>query len=74
MIDEVNALSSKALKWADAVRTKRINPTKAWCSINHTIMKTIEHPLAATSISKKDMQDIMRPISQAALPQRMAQS
>jgi len=68
MIDKVNALKSKALKWADAVRTKHINPTEAWYSINHTIMKTIKYPLAATSISKKDMQDIMRPILQAALP------
>jgi len=41
MIDEVNALKSKARKWADAVRTKRINPTEACYSINHTIMKTI---------------------------------
>jgi len=73
MIGEVNALKSKALKWADAVRTKHINPTKAWYSINHTIMKTIEYPLAATSISKKDMQDIMRPIFQAALPKARIQ-
>jgi len=68
MIDEVNALKSKALKWADAVRTKRISPTEAWCYIKHIIMKTIKYPLAATSISKKDMQDIMRLILQAALP------
>jgi len=68
MTDEVNALKSKALKWVDVVRTKHINPTEAWYSINHTIMKMIEYPLAATSISKKDMQDIMHPILQAALP------
>jgi len=69
----IDALKSKALKWADAVGTKRINPTEAWYSINHTIMKTIEYPLAATSISKKDMQDIMRPILQAALPKTRTQ-
>jgi len=73
MIDEVNALKSKALKWVDAVRTKRINPFEAWYSINHTIMKMIEYLLAATSISKKDMQDIMRPILQAALPKACIQ-
>jgi len=73
MIDELNALKSKALKLADAVRTKCINPTEAWYSINHTIMKTIEYPLAATSMSKKDMQDIMRPILQAALPKARIQ-
>jgi len=68
MMDKANALKSKTLKWADAVQTKRINPTEAWHSINHTIMKTIEHLLAAASISKKDMQDIVRPILLAALP------
>jgi len=36
-------------------------------------MKTIDYPLAATSISKKDMQDIMRPILQAALPKACIQ-
>jgi len=36
-------------------------------------MKTIEHLLAATSISKKDMQDIMRPILQAVLPKACIQ-
>ena len=73
MKDEVAALKAKALKWADAVKTKRINPTEAWYSVNHTIMKTIEYPLAATSISKQDMQDIMRPILQAALPKARIQ-
>ena len=73
MKDEVEALKQKALKWADAVRTKRINPTEAWYSVNHTIMKTIEYPLAATSISPSDMQDIMRPILQAALPKARIQ-
>jgi len=36
-------------------------------------MKTIEYPLAATFISKKDMQDIMCPILQAALPKARTQ-
>jgi len=68
MTDEVNTLKSKALKRADVVHTKRTNPTKAWYSVNHTITKMIECPLAATFISKKEVQDIMRPILQAALP------
>jgi len=68
MTDEVNALKSKALKWVDAVQTKHINPTEAWYSVNHTIVKTIKYLLAPTSISKKDIQDVMRPILQAALP------
>jgi len=36
MIDKVNALKSKALKSAGAVRNKRINPTEAWYSINRS--------------------------------------
>jgi len=55
------------------VQTRRINPTESWYSINHTIMKTIEYPLAVTSISKKDIQDIMCPILQAALPKARIQ-
>jgi len=73
MTNKVNTLKSKALKWADAVQTKCIDPTKAWYSVNHIIMKTIKYPLAATSISKKDMQDLMRPILQAVLPRARIQ-
>ena len=71
--DEVKALKAKALQWANAVHAKCINPTEAWYSVNHTILKTIEYPLVATSISKKDRKDIMRPILQAALPKARIQ-
>ena len=73
MDNEVAVLKDKARKWADSVRTKRISPTEAWYSVNSTIMKTIEYPLMATCICRKDMQDIMRPILQAALPKAKIQ-
>jgi len=71
MHDEVQSQKTKAKKWADAVQTRHINPTIAWCSV--TIMKTIEYPLMATCISRKGMDDIMRPILQAALPKAAIQ-
>jgi len=73
MINKVNGLEDKALKWADVVHTKCINPDEAWHSLNHAIMKTRECPLAATSSSKNDMQDIMCPILQVALPKARIQ-
>jgi len=42
MIDEVNAPKNKALKWADAVQTERLDPTEATTT-------PMENPLAATS-------------------------
>ena len=73
MHDEVVHLKANAKKWTDAVRSRRINPTEAWYSVTSTIMKTLEYPLMATCISRTDMDDIMRPILQAALPKASIQ-
>ena len=68
MKDQVQHLRRRAMEWCDALRTKRLKKSEAWCCLNSTIMKTIEYPLMATTISKEDLQSIMRPILQTALP------
>ena len=51
MKDEVKYLQQKAIKWADALRTRKIQPYEAWYCLNAMIMKTIEYPLMATTLS-----------------------
>ena len=68
MDDEVHYLKTKVTKWCDAVRSKRLLRSEAWYCLNSTIMKTIEYPLMATTISKRDMDEIMKPILATALP------
>lgn len=67
MLDEAKFLKKKAIRWSDALRTNRIKPSQAWCCLNSTIMKKIEYPLVATTLSRKQIDDIMRPILRGAL-------
>ena len=54
--------------WADRVRSGRLNHAEAWFSLNLCIMKTLEYPLMATSLSKAQCATIMQPILDAGLP------
>lgn len=67
MDDEVEYLESKAIEWAEAVRTKKLSKREAWHCLNSTIMKTIEYPLVATTFSRKQIDQIMQPILQVIL-------
>ena len=42
MKDQAKAMKQKAIKWSDALRTKKIKPHEAWYCLNATIMKTLE--------------------------------
>ena len=68
MDDQVEAMKAKVAKWVDGVRTKRINSTNAWYCLNSTIMKTLEYPLMATTLTADETTSIMWPLLQAALP------
>ena len=61
-------MQAKVAKWVDGIRTKRINATNAWYCLNRTIMKTLEYPLMATTLTEEDSGAIMWPLLQAALP------
>ena len=61
-------LRSIAQKWADQVRCGRLAPSEAWFSLNHTVMRALEYPLMATSLSKSQCDTIMTVLLQAALP------
>jgi hypothetical protein len=68
MINKCKYLISKAKKWADSIGTRRLSKYDAWKVLNCTIMKTIEYPLAATTLSCKDVDAIMHPILTTMLP------
>jgi len=66
MEDQVVAMQAKVAKWVDGIRTKRINATNAWHCLNSTIMKTLECPLMATTLTEEESGAIMWPLLQAA--------
>ncbi len=66
--DQTQALWEKASKWADQVRTGRFSHAEAWFSLQYCVMKSLEYPLMATSLSKAQCDKIMKPIRASALP------
>jgi exonuclease III len=68
MKQEVNYLRSRSKAWADSLRTKRIRKDDAWYCVNTSILRTIEYPLTATSLTAKQCAYIMSPILKAMLP------
>jgi hypothetical protein len=65
---QTQSLWEKANIWADKVRTGRFSHAKAWFSLQFCLMKSLEYPLMATSLSKAQCDKIMKPIRAAALP------
>ena len=64
---EVRYLQGKTALWVDHVRTKKIKKEEAWYCLNSTILKTLEYPLTATTLSRKEVDEIMRPLLRAFL-------
>jgi hypothetical protein len=65
---QTEALMTKANAWADKVRTGHFSQAEAWFSLQYCVMKSLEYPLMATSLSKKQCDKIMKPIRAAVLP------
>jgi hypothetical protein len=64
---QTQELWEKATQWADKVRTGTFSHAEAWFSLQFCIMKSLEYPLMATSLSKAQCDRIMKPIRAAAL-------
>jgi hypothetical protein len=66
--EQVAQLRKKTENFAECMRTGYLSRNDAWYAINTTIMKTLEYPMTATTISEKDWEDIMVPLLAAGLP------
>jgi hypothetical protein len=64
---QTQELWEKATVWAEKARSGRFSPAEAWFSIQFCIMKSLEYPLMATSLSKAQCNRIMKPIQAARL-------
>ena len=63
----VAALKEKANKWADATRSGHLAQSLVWQSLNTTVMKSSEWPLAVTCMTEQQCHEIMKPIIQVGL-------
>ena len=66
--DQFDSLLAKARKWRDAIRTRKVNRHDAWYAMNHTIMRTMEFPLMATTLTRQECKALMTPILLGGLP------
>jgi hypothetical protein len=62
------ALWEKAIKWADQVHAGRSSHAEAWFSLQLCMMKSLEYPLMASSLSKEQCNKIVKLIRAAVLP------
>jgi hypothetical protein len=60
-------LREKTDKWADQVRTGHHKKQDAWLCLQTTIMRTIEYALPTTTLSRKQLDYIMAPVTDAGL-------
>ena len=65
---QVAQLLKKTEDFADCMRTGYLSRNDAWYAINTTIMKTLEYPMTATTISEAEWESIMVPLLQTGLP------
>lgn len=67
MLAEAAHLRSKAKTCPNSLTTKHVSQEDAWYSLTGTIMRTIEYPLVATSLTQTQCAEIMAPILTAGL-------
>ena len=67
--DAKRVLIKKAMEWKSHIVTGHIPAREAWQCVSSTITKTLEYPLPALSLSRKDCQQIMKPVKDAGLSQ-----
>jgi hypothetical protein len=63
----IGYLRGKAEEWAEHIYTGVLTKNDAWYALNTRIMKTMEYPIAAMRISRKQWDHVMAPILEAGL-------
>ena len=68
MQPQVGTLKQKFQIWIDTIILGHINRVDITVALNTTIWKSLLYPLAATTLTEEDCNNIMRPTIMAALP------
>ena len=68
MKDQNKAMKKKVTTWTSHVRSGTIPPRDALRCISSTITKTLEYPICVTTFTKKECNQLVKPIHDAAFP------
>ena len=66
--DALKALLNKAIEWKDLVKAGHLKQATAWQAVETTILKSLEYPLPALTLTEKECNKLMRPILSVSLP------
>lgn len=66
--DAIEDLWKKTEKWRDYIMTGHLDCTEAWLALESTILKTIQYPMLALTLTEEECNYIMAPVLQVALP------
>lgn len=68
MTSEIKHLSTKVQEWVSNVKAGYLPPHEVFDSISTTILKPLEYPLLALSLTKEECNKLVTPIYATALP------
>ena len=64
---QIKSMKDKSLTWAKHIKGGNLSKNAAWAALNTTILKSLEYPLAATTLSKGQLKSIVFPALGAGL-------
>ena len=67
-VKQVEEMRRKSIEWGEKIRTGMVDKRDAWLAMKSTIMKTLEYPLLALTLSENECNHIMAPLLKAGLP------
>ena len=65
---QIEEMRKQSVEWGSKVKTGAICRQDAWRAMNMTIMKTLEYPLVALTLTEKECDYIMAPVLAGGLP------
>jgi hypothetical protein len=66
-LKQKEVMIDKAKAWGESAVLGALHPFEIWTALTTGILKTLEYPIAATSLSKKDFREILSPAIGPAL-------
>ena len=63
----IKALNDKAKEWASLIKAGHLKRNLAWQAAETTILKSLQYPLPALTLSEKECNKIMQPVKAVAL-------
>ena len=66
--EQTKVLRQKTQRWAQKITQSPIDRDETWVALKDTISKTVEYPLAATTLTQTQLTHIMAPALTAGLP------